>query len=78
MGLFSGKYGNCPKCRGRFELATDIAMQQMQRAANANDFSALGSMMMVGGDTYFRCPKCGYIEVRSTTAYGVSKRPYKG
>ena len=78
MGLFSGKYGSCPKCRGRFEPAHDIAQKKMQQAANANDFSALGSMMMIGGDVYYRCTKCGYVEVRSNTAYGVSKRPYTG
>ena len=69
-----------PESMSRQEIEKLIGevQKKMQRAANANDFSALGSMMIIGGDVYYRCTKCGYVEVRSNTAYGVSKRPYTG
>lgn len=77
MGLFS-RADRCPKCGGSMDLDTNTAFNNMRRAANANDFSALGAAMMIGGPTYHKCKKCGYIEKRTPTSYGVSKQPYNG
>ena len=78
MGLFTSSVDKCPKCRGKMEPDTNLAMQVQQKAVDRGDLQAAFAGMMLGGPSYFRCTRCGYQEERKAYNGQFIRRPYNG
>lgn len=81
MGLFSKMMDRCPKCGGIMEPDHETPRKIVQQRANISaeaGFNAIGELYSLNSGTYYKCRKCGYIEKRTVSSFGVVKQPYKG